>query len=108
MPEQDFKSLTVDEVLLAVQNGDISAEEALAIENQGKGRKTLIEALGALTDYSSINEKDSETVDQQSITIKFIENVKVGTSLFKAGEELEVTEKQLDEFVKAKVIEIGD
>lgn len=39
--------MTVDEVLAAVEAGTVKAEDALAAERAGKGRKTLVEALEA-------------------------------------------------------------
>ena len=38
----------VDEVLAAVESGQIGAAEALALEREGKARKSLIESLEGL------------------------------------------------------------
>lgn len=108
MPEQDYKSLNVEEVLEAVQNGDISAKEALELEKLGKNRKTLVEALEELTvdNEESQEPTQDETPEEEPelITVKLIENVKLGTDLFKAGDKLGVDEKVYETLVKSKVI----
>jgi len=116
MPEQDYKNLTVDEVLEAVENGAISAEQALEYEKQGKARKTLVEALEELVNANQSTgdetlEPSSETIpeeEQSFITVKLIENVKLGRDLYKAGDKLGVDEEVYETLIKAKVIEIGD
>lgn len=45
---EPVRAQTVDEVLAAVESGEISPQDALAAERQGKGRVTLIDALEAL------------------------------------------------------------
>jgi hypothetical protein len=47
-PPFDVATAKVEEVLAAVENGAISAAEAMQAEQAGKGRKSLIEALEAL------------------------------------------------------------
>jgi len=109
MNEQEYKNLNVDEVLEAVREGIIAAEEALLFEKEGKARKSLIEALEVLVnpdDEQVKNEENSEVNQEQQklVTVKFTANVKVGSNLFKAGEELEVSVAEREAFLKADVI----
>lgn len=109
MPEHEYKSLNVDEVLEAVREGKIAAEEALLFEKEGKARKSLIEALEVLVnpdDEQEKNEENSEVNQEQQklVTVKFTANVKVGSNLLKAGEELEVSVAEREAFLKADVI----
>lgn len=49
----DVASATVDEVVAAVNEGKVTASDALIAEQQGKKRATLIEALTKLADAES-------------------------------------------------------
>ncbi|HWL13441.1 MAG TPA: hypothetical protein VNQ57_10665 [Ureibacillus sp.] len=109
MSEQDYKSLNVDEVLLAVRNEQISAEEALLFEKEGKARKSLIEALNVLVNPDEEKGTNEESIEDEQehpafVTVKFIANVKIGPNLHKVGKKLEVTQEDYDTFVKAGVI----
>lgn len=44
----DIENATVDEVLQAIEDGDISAIRAWQAENEGKARKTLLKRLDDL------------------------------------------------------------
>lgn len=46
--ELDFNSMTIDEVLEAVENGQIDVDKAIALEITGKNRKTLLNKLEEL------------------------------------------------------------
>jgi len=109
MSEQDYKNLNVDEVLQAVRDEQISAEEALLYEKEGKRRKSLIEALEALVNPNDSMEDDKqngqhEQPKQRLVLVKFVANAKVGPNLYKVGNKLEVTHEDYEAFVKAGVI----
>jgi len=114
MSEQDYKNLNVEEVLAAVQNGELAAEEALLFEKEGKARKSLIVALEELVNPEDDTKKEEskeeapEKEEPTLVEVKFIANVKVGTNLYKAGEKLAVTVEEQEAFLKAEVIELGD
>lgn len=105
MNEQDYKNYTVEEVLEAVHNGEITAEEALALENKGKARKTLVEALEELNNASQTSDGDTPEVEQVKVPVKLIANIKLGSGLFKAGDKLEVDEDVYEALVKVKAVE---
>lgn len=109
----DYKNLTVEEVLEAVRNGEISAEEVLEIEKQGKARRTLVEALEEIISGKSTDDEFQEPPQDQTledpeetlITVEFNKNVKLGTDLFKTGDKIDVNEGLYETLVNAKVIE---
>lgn len=97
----DIENMTVEEVLERVENGDITAEEALQAEQQGKNRKQLVKALQKLVGV----EGDGET---SKVTVFLLKNIKYNKERFKAGEEIEIAQKDVESFVKNGIIVDGE
>lgn len=104
-----FDNLNVQEVLELVESGKYTPEEAIEIERQGKGRRTLIEALERLK-ISSQDDASQESADKskaKKITVTLLKNIKYKGQRYKIGETIEINEEYYDRFIAAKIIE-GD
>ena len=53
-------------------------------------------------------DKPAENKPVEKIVYKLLKNIKYGNEVYKAGEKIEIAEKDLEEFTKAKVIEIEE
>lgn len=53
-------------------------------------------------------DKPTENKPVEKIVYKLLKNIKYGNGVYKAGEKIEITENDLEEFKKAKVIEIEE
>ncbi|QVY60938.1 hypothetical protein [Cytobacillus gottheilii] len=109
MTEEQYNSLNVNEVLEVVQKAEITAEEALAYESQGKKRKTLLDALNDILESNNeLNDSNDNSEDKPKLTVvSFNKNVKFGTVRYKKGEKTEVTEEDYDYLLKGGLINEG-
>lgn len=104
MTEESYRKLNVDEVLEAIQAGQISVEQAMEYELSGKKRKTLLDAL---KEFLEPSEGVSES-EPQLREVTFNQNVKHGKNRYKRGEKTEVSEEEYNELLKSGVIQVGD
>lgn len=105
MTEESYKKLNVDEVLEAIQKGEISAEQALDYELVGKKRKTLLDALKEMIEPSA---DDTPELETRSHEVTFNQNIKFGKNRFKRGEETKVSAEEYSDLLKAGVIQVGE
>ncbi|MBY0122159.1 hypothetical protein [Bacillus sp. S/N-304-OC-R1] len=111
MTQDIYKNLTVEEVLEAVKNEQLSAEKAFEYESQGKNRKTLLEALKEMTaevndSLEDSNEPNSSVNDPlETISVVLTENVKFGNTRYKIGNKIDVSPDDYEVLLKAGVIQ---
>lgn len=109
MADYNFENLKVEEVLELVANGEITAEEAIEIEKQGKNRTTLIKELTELlnddVDSSDVadNEQEGDTSAERTI-VTLNKNIKYNGQRFKVGEQIEINSNDVESFIKLGVI----
>ncbi|MGG1597619.1 hypothetical protein [Paenibacillus naphthalenovorans] len=102
MPDEQnsFENLSIDDVVGLIENGEITAEEALEIEKKGKQRKTLIGILEKmLPDPEALGEQRLETVK-----VVFVANTKHNKTLYRKGEKAKVSPEDYEVLLAAKVI----
>lgn len=110
---------TIEQVLEAVEKGDLTAEEALENEKAGKNRSTLIEQLESmisdepdLEDETEADEDKEQNEEQEQkkkrkpkkARVKLLKNIKYNTSRYKIGEEIEIDAGDKESFIKAGII----
>lgn len=105
MTDESYKELTVDEVLEAIRNEEISVEQALDYELSGKKRKTLLDALN---EGLGIPANDSTKQKTQLQVVIFNQNVKFGKNRYKPGEKVEVTNEEYNELLEAGVLQVSE
>lgn len=98
--QKAFEDLSIEEVLALVESGEYTPEQALDIERQGKGRKTLIAALQKM-----VIPDDPVTEDQNESKVRLLKNIKYKRKWYSIGQEIEVDDKVREAFVKAGIIE---
>lgn len=99
--QKSFENLSIDEVMCLVSSGQVTPEEAIEIEAQGKNRKTLIGALGKL-----IGDDNEKTEEQKPETnkVNLLQNIKYKGERYQIGEEIEIDPKDRESFIKAGII----
>lgn len=100
--QKTFEQLGVEEVLELVKSGQMTAQEAIEIEQKGKNRKTLVGAL-----VKMLESDESENEDQQTETnkVRLLKNIKYKRQWHYIGEEIEIEADDRKAFVKAGIIE---
>lgn len=103
--QKDMESMSADEVLGLIETGDLSAQEALDIERQGKNRKTLIGVLEKL-----IQPPESSNKHEQSELVKvvFLVNTKHNKTLYQAEQKEEVSKEDCETLLAANVIRLRE
>lgn len=101
----NLKELTIDEVMEAVEAGNLTVTEALEKEAVGKNRSTLIERLQEKNEIVTENNRDQDHPNEFLVTL--LKNIKFKGKRYKIGDEIEVSAKDKDTFVDAGIID-GD
>src|SRR5690606_32121515 len=96
-----FDDLSIDQVLELIENGEVTAEEALDIEMQGKNRKTLILALEKMIEPDPPEEPET-------VKVIFVRNTKHNRTLYQVGQKDEVSKEDYDALLAAKVIRLPE
>lgn len=96
-----FEDLSIDQVLELIENGEVTAEEALDIEMQGKNRKTLIGILEKMLTPDPPEEPET-------VKVIFVRNTKHNRTRYQAGQKVEVSKEDYDVLLAAKVIRLPE
>lgn len=101
----NLKELTIEEVIEAVEAGELSVAEALEKEAAGKNRTTLIEQLQEIAQEDPETDSDQDQTDKSKVSL--LKNIKYKGERHKIGDEIEVSAKDKDVFADKGIIK-GD
>lgn len=104
MADQTFDELNANEVLAKVEAGELAAEQAIEIEQNGKNRKTLVDALQKLAGKGGAGSDNSDDKEPSQSKFKLITNIKHNNTRYQAGEEIELNEEEQKHFQKLGLI----
>jgi mannose/fructose/N-acetylgalactosamine-specific phosphotransferase system component IIB len=96
----NLENMSVDEVLELIENGEITPEEALKIEAEGKNRKTLVGTLDKMIESTNMSEQEKPVKVKGVI----VANVKHNKDRYQAGQRVELPQEDYDVLLAAKVI----
>jgi hypothetical protein len=105
--QKTFENMSIDEVMTLIENEEITAQEALEIERQGKNRKTLIGLLEKMLGdpgKDPANDESKSEPKPEKMKVKLLKNIKYNKDRYKIGEEIEIDSKDEEAFVKAGII----
>lgn len=105
---ESLDQYTVEEVLQKVEDGELSAEKALELENAGKARTTLVAQLKSMIEESSEDDAESEAnpteAPQNKTKVKLIKNIKYNDRRYKNGEEIEIVPEDVELLIKVGAV----
>lgn len=102
-----FDERSIQEVVELVERGEITAQEALETEKQGKNRKTLLNILEKMIGTTDHETDDSKKQNQenQKLSVTLLKNIKYKRKWYKIGDEIEIDSGDREAFIRAEIIE---
>lgn len=94
--QKAYEDMSIEQVLDLIDSGEITAQEVLDHEMQGKKRKTLISVLEKMI-------PPPEEIDE-SVSVVFLQNTKHNKTFYQAGQKAEVPAEDYEVLLAAKVI----